>query len=94
MHNLSLVKVASLIFFLFILYIFKWSYFILPLFCLFLGWDSRPLMNWSDQNVVYGYDIKSSSQSRKMLFMSVQNVTGALVSPKSIIKNLYEPYLV
>ena len=30
----------------------------------------------------------------KILFMSVQNIVGALVSPKGIIKNLYEPYLV
>jgi hypothetical protein len=28
-----------------------------------------------------------------MSFMSVQNVAGALVNPKGITKNLYEPYL-
>ena len=30
----------------------------------------------------------------KILFMSVQNVTGPLVRPKGITKNSYEPYLV
>ena len=30
----------------------------------------------------------------KILFMRVQNVAGALVSPKGITKNSYEPYLV
>ncbi len=29
-----------------------------------------------------------------MSFMNVQNVAGALVSPKDITKKLYEPYLV
>jgi len=38
--------------------------------------------------------MKSSNDSRKMSFMSVQNVVDALVSPKGIIKNSYEPYLV
>jgi Holliday junction resolvasome RuvABC ATP-dependent DNA helicase subunit len=28
-----------------------------------------------------------------MSFMNVQNVASALVNPKNIIKNLYEPYL-
>jgi len=28
-----------------------------------------------------------------MSFMSVQNVAGALVSPKNITKKIYEPYL-
>jgi hypothetical protein len=37
---------------------------------------------------------KSSSHSQKMSFMNVKNVVGALVSPKGITKNLYEPYLV
>jgi len=37
---------------------------------------------------------KSLSHFQKMSFMSVQNVIGALVNPKGITKNLYEPYLV
>jgi hypothetical protein len=46
-----------------------------------------------DQNVVYVDDHKSSNHSRKMSFMKVQNVVGALVNPKGITMNSYEPYL-
>jgi hypothetical protein len=47
-----------------------------------------------DQNVVYVYNHKIINHSRKMSFMSVQNVAGASVRPKDITKNSYEPYLV
>jgi hypothetical protein len=47
-----------------------------------------------DQNVIYVYDHKIIKPFSKNVIMKVQNMVGALVNPKGITKNSYEPYLV
>jgi len=47
-----------------------------------------------DQNVIYVYDHKVIKPLSEDVFMKVQNVAGALVNPKGITKNSYEPYFV
>lgn len=45
-------------------------------------------------NVVQVYDNKAVKNGWRIMFMSVQNVAGALLRPNNIIKNSKDPYLV
>lgn len=45
-------------------------------------------------NVVQVYDNKAVKNGWRIMFMSVQNVAGALLRPNNIMKNSKDPYLV
>jgi hypothetical protein len=47
-----------------------------------------------DQNVVYVYNHEVVKPLLENVIHEVQNVVGALVNPKGITRNSYEPYLV